>query len=245
MSNQVMAEITNVEMDDGSTGTMWAWMQMWNGMYCIYKMYPTLAEAEAEAEKYEAQAAEYKRYEASRQEAVRQAHEHSISREYQVEMLDKAAAYFAGQCEDVGIETLWARLVDNVTKLPERGVIECGGCGFEDTPAALYRLLWLAKPDNLDLLDMYKQELFVLTSRCRQFFVEVCTWKYELSLRFYCTLEHHVSYRDAGPMQVFAGNPSADNGYGCTSEIGRRWFDFVRQAAATRHVVYPGNDFEV
>src|SRR3990167_3621736 len=60
----------------------------------------------------------------------------------------------------------------------------CGSANVEDTPRALYRLLFLCKPKQVDFSDMYKNCLFGFFSTDRRFFVSVELFKYEVGLYF-------------------------------------------------------------
>ena len=122
--------------------------------------------------------------------------------------------------------------------------IECGSAPVADTPRALYRLLWLLKPQKpLDFSGMYKAYFTGFFSADKRFFVAVHFFKYELGLYFYCPREAWQASPGAGV--VVNGAPGADNGWRCADEDGLAFFDMVVKAVNTRWLVYAGNHFEV
>lgn len=130
----------------------------------------------------------------------------------------------------------------NVTEA-EAKYIECGSCDLEDTPYALYRLLWLVNPSEpIDFSDMYKHEVLAFMSADKRFLVSAYLFKYELALYFYA-LRELVDTSEASA--VWAGMPGAYNGTRCTDDDGNAFFEMVRTVLNTEHCVYGGNNFDV
>lgn len=117
----------------------------------------------------------------------------------------------------------------------------CGSIEVGDTPAALYRLLYLLKPKSMDFSDMYKSHLFGIFSADKRFLVDVYLFKYEIGLYFYCPKE----VLGGKGSFVVGGWPGADNGWNCTDEDGNAFFEMIREAVNYTWQVYPGNNFEV
>lgn len=122
-----------------------------------------------------------------------------------------------------------------------KNYVECGSAEVENTPSALYRLLYLCRPSKVDFSDMYKVHLFGVFSSDKRFLVEVYLFKYEIGLYFYCPRE---SLAGTGSF-VVGGWPGCDNGFRCSDEDGSAFFQMVTQAANYTWPVYPGNNFEV
>ncbi len=122
------------------------------------------------------------------------------------------------------------------------GTLECGGHQFRPSAPALYRALFLLEPSTTDFSDMYKSgSLIDCVSPDGQFHLSVQLWKYEMSVRFACSREHHV----AECRIVMAGMPGSDNGTSCSSELGNKWFAVAVQAIERPWSMYSGNDFVV
>lgn len=117
----------------------------------------------------------------------------------------------------------------------------CGSVRIEDTPKALYRLLYLLRPAAVDFSDMYKTRLFSFSSSDGRFWVDVDLFKYEVGLYLYAPKESVVG-RGSG---IIAGYPGADNGRNIGDEDGQRFFEMVKMATNFQWMVYGGNDFEV
>jgi len=122
------------------------------------------------------------------------------------------------------------------------GTIECGSFGFEDTPKALYRLLFLAKPKRVDFSDMYKSEsLFALTSVNGAFVADFQFYKYELAA-YVSAAKEHIEGRESG---IICGVPGSDNGIRAKSPELRLWASTLKKCLDRTWMVYCGNDFEV
>lgn len=120
--------------------------------------------------------------------------------------------------------------------------IECGSSEVENTPDALYRLLYLVQPkEPLDFSSMYKGFLFGFFSADKRFLVAVHFFKYEIGLYFYAPRET-IAGKGYG---VVAGHPGADNGWRLVDEDGKAFFEMIVKAANHTWEVYPGNSFEV
>jgi hypothetical protein len=120
--------------------------------------------------------------------------------------------------------------------------IECGSYAPTNTPAGLYRLLWLAEPKEVDFSDMYKNRLFSLMSTDERFVISVEMFKCELGLYFYAPKE---MVNASGFRGVIAGWPGANNGLQCTDETGIAFFDLVKKIVEHEFEVYSGNHFRV
>ena len=121
------------------------------------------------------------------------------------------------------------------------GTVDCGGIMCDDTPRALYRICFLAKP-AIDFGDMYKTGSMVdLCSPDYRFVASVQLWKYEVGVYFFCPPDLVAGT----PHGVQAGRPSADNGVRCGDAFGNRWFELLGHALAREWDVYPGNNFRV
>jgi hypothetical protein len=119
----------------------------------------------------------------------------------------------------------------------------CGSASLDDTPRALYRLLYLAKPASVDFSDMYKSGgLFVLASPDRSFFASVETYKYELGLYFYAKDKSAIGGEGTG---IIGGWPGADNRRHVSDPIGAKFFDVLLKAVNREWDVYSGNNFKV
>ena len=123
-----------------------------------------------------------------------------------------------------------------------RGYYECGSAPLEETPCALYRLLFLCQPKAVDFSDMYKTYLFSVASTDLRFMVAVELFKYELGLYFYTSEKDAVQGERSF---IIAGHPGADNGILCNDPDGVAFFEMIRKATMSTRSIYPGNDFEV
>ena len=122
------------------------------------------------------------------------------------------------------------------------GTIECGSFSFTDTPKALYRVLFLAKPKRIDFSSMYKSNsLFALTSPDGHFVADFQTYKYELAA-YLSAAPEHVEGRESG---LICGVPGSDNGIRAKSPELKLWADTLKKCLDRTWMVYGGNDFEV
>jgi len=122
------------------------------------------------------------------------------------------------------------------------GTIECGSFDFEDTPKALYRLLFLARPARVDFSDMYKSKsLFALTSADGCFVADFQFFKYELAAYLSATREHTEGRQSV----LIAGAPGSDNGIRAKSPELKLWASTLKKCLDKKWMVYGGNDFEV
>ena len=119
--------------------------------------------------------------------------------------------------------------------------VDCGGHLFSDTPAALYRAMYLGMPKQIDFSDMYKGGLVDFCSPCYRFVASFSLWKYEAGFYFGCARE----CAEGRPDEIRGGWPSCDNGVRCKSELGNKWFSAIVKALERSWDVYPGNDFVV
>lgn len=135
-------------------------------------------------------------------------------------------------------------LVDDFeSEADARRYIAAGSAKIEDTPASLYRVLYLLKPEKISFSDMYKISLLSFFSADKRFFVDVGFYKYELDLRFYALRELVDTSEATG---VYCGVPGLDNGYHMKDEDGTAFFEMVKEAINSyKWPVYPGNNFEV
>ncbi len=122
---------------------------------------------------------------------------------------------------------------------------ECGSAEVEDTSKALYRLLYLFRPEKLSFQDMYKRCLLILTTPDRRFSVAVHFFKYELALYFWAEAALVIDEQAGQWMAVRAGAPGSDNGLSIQHEEGLLFFQMIRVALNYTWPVYMGNDFEV
>ena len=139
-----------------------------------------------------------------------------------------------------GPDDIFRSLIRPIARVPPGQYFDCGSRRVADTPAALYRLLFLCRPESVEFSDMYKTRLFAFTSSDGRFLVSVELFKYELGLYFACTRECLLG-KGSG---VIAGWPGADNGWRCT-EDGQAFFGLVWAMSHRKLEVYPGNNFSV
>lgn len=120
-------------------------------------------------------------------------------------------------------------------------VYECGSVAL-DTPRALYRLLFLAQPTQVDFSDMYKSEsLFALTSPDHRFVADPQFYKYALMLSF----SAQKDFVTGRPHTVQGGMPGIDNGIRSGSPVLTEWCDLLKVCLDHAWLVYGGNEFEV
>jgi hypothetical protein len=134
-------------------------------------------------------------------------------------------------------------IMDVPDNLENKDYVECGSYRpYDDPAAALYRMLWLVKPKQVNFSDMYKTRLFWFMSKDKQVIVTVELYKYEPALYFYA-LRPLVD--TSGVCGIWAGRPGADNGITLIDETAKAFVSLVKHAAGTQHMIYGGNDFEV
>lgn len=142
-----------------------------------------------------------------------------------------------------GIEDIFRKYFLTILPASNLKGFECIGFDIDDTPRALYRALYLGKPESVDFSDMYKTGmLFGFASPCGSFFSIITLFKYEFGVYCYCKNREDISGQLYG---VRGGWPSCDNGVCCNSPNGQLWFDVLKMALNFKHGVYPGNNFEV
>jgi hypothetical protein len=151
-----------------------------------------------------------------------------------------------GTIEDISLDDLFgecfAVLVMGENTKDLKGY-RCVGFDIEDTPKALYRALYLGKPNKVDFSDMYKTGmLFGFRSPCGNFFATIELFKYEFGVYFYCKNKEDIGGQAHG---VQGGWPSCDNGIYCKNPSGQLWFDVLKMALEYEHDVYSGNNFKV
>lgn len=123
-----------------------------------------------------------------------------------------------------------------------QGTRSCGSSKFDDTPKALYRILYLTGVDTVDFSDMFKSgTLIEICSPDYDFRAGVEFYKFELAVRFGCVKEHCLGTRN----MIECGVPGHDNGVKCSSEIGNLWFGMFMKCLNYKYCVYGGNDFFV
>jgi hypothetical protein len=121
---------------------------------------------------------------------------------------------------------------------------EVGSRKAGDTPRALYRLLWLMRPTDVDFSDMYKSGLFAIESPDRRYAVVVELYKYAIGLYFYAPRET-VPPKMVRGFDIQSGIPGVDNGWKTTDPVAVKFFELVCRAADREWDVYGGNDFKV
>jgi len=129
---------------------------------------------------------------------------------------------------------------NSVNLIPSE-LVGCGGCKFEEGGDPLYRLLWAFKPDTVDFSDMYGCFLFFAATKCGRFGVKVWLHKYAPSISFYSKPEYIKGELSA----IQSGIPSVNNGLSCDSDLGIRFFDYVKLVAQSKQDIYIGNNFVV
>lgn len=122
------------------------------------------------------------------------------------------------------------------------GTIECGSFRVQDTPKALYRLLFLTKARRVDFSEMYKSNsLFALTSPDGQFVADLQFFKHELAAYLSAPANHIEGKQHC----IIAGAPGADNGIHIKSADFNLWAQTLKKCLDKTWMVYGGNDFEV
>lgn len=118
---------------------------------------------------------------------------------------------------------------------------DAGSAEVKDTPKVLYRALWLLGPKGLDFDDMYKNLIFVFATPDNRFSVRVEFYKYEVGL-YFCAPKDCIAGSGRG---VVCGFPGVDNGWKCSDELGRLFFEVSAGLLNSEHTIYAGNDFKV
>lgn len=121
------------------------------------------------------------------------------------------------------------------------GVYDCGSVKLDDTPAALYRTLFLFKPERVSFKDMYKSSFLALVSPDYSLLASVEFFKYEIGVYFGCAKEY-LKGRSSG---VISGMPGAYNGVTYQGEFPEAWFGLLTKLLNRKWMVYGGNNFEV
>jgi hypothetical protein len=119
-------------------------------------------------------------------------------------------------------------------------------CRKSNTPADLYRLLYLCEPVGLDFDDMYGCGLFGIVSPCHRFAMNFYLHQYELAA--YQRVKKSLAVRtreEHGPFVIKCGIPGADNGVATKDADAVAWFEMVGSALRRSWDVYPGNGFKV
>lgn len=111
----------------------------------------------------------------------------------------------------------------------------------DDSPATLYRLLWLVEPKEVKFGDMYKAHLFSFMSADERFIAAVELYKYEVGIYFYTNAEN-IETKNNG---VWGGWPGADNHVRLKDGVDGDFVEMVKAIANTVLMVYGGNNFEV
>lgn len=122
-----------------------------------------------------------------------------------------------------------------------------------DTPRALFRLLYLVEPvQPLDFSDMYKTHLLNFSSpavvinkatgeTCSDFMVSIYLQKYELEIWLWTRRpETHQ-----GKKVIFPIDDHLERGHEFKSKTAARFWEMLMKAVEMEWVVYDGNDFVV
>jgi hypothetical protein len=116
--------------------------------------------------------------------------------------------------------------------------IECSSFAVENTPEALYRILYLVGPKRVDFSDMRKTRLLAFRSKDRRFVVSVELYNYALG--FYCyALKHLLDTSHAH--NILVGQPGADNGIRLKDERDGAFFRMVQTAVTTTEPLLTNN----
>jgi hypothetical protein len=116
---------------------------------------------------------------------------------------------------------------------------DCGSVRLENTPEALYRLLYLTQPKQIDFSDLYKSSpLILLVSRCGRFGISLRTFKYQLALYFFC-VEEETSGQLHSVQSAFPGH---DIGIECQNREGKKFFEMVERSLDRTWGIDLGND---
>lgn len=128
--------------------------------------------------------------------------------------------------------------IDGNRKIP---TIECGSTRL-DSANALYRLLFLTRPKQVDCSDMYASDfLFALVSPDGEFVADFAFHKYGLAVYFSATSAHLKGHRTV----VSSGVPGADNGIKPNSPLLKLWCSTLKKCLHRKWLMYAGNDFSV
>lgn len=124
------------------------------------------------------------------------------------------------------------------------GTIDCGSVALEDTPACLYRALFLFRPEWVSFKDMYKNSLLTLVSPDYRLVASIDFFKYEMGVYFSASKEH-TTISSTANCGIISGMPGADNGVKFQGELAEQWFGFLVKLLTRKWMVYSGNNFEV
>jgi hypothetical protein len=122
------------------------------------------------------------------------------------------------------------------------GTYGCGSVKMENTPASLYRALFLFAPERVSFKDMYKNSFLTLVSADYSLVASIEFFKYELAIYFSATREHISGTRGSS---IIAGAPGSDNGIWYQGAAAEAWFGLLTKLLQRKWMVYGGNDFEV
>lgn len=122
------------------------------------------------------------------------------------------------------------------------GTYPCGSVRLTDTPASLYRALFLFRPERASFKDMYKNAFLTLVSPDYHLVATLEFFKYEMAIYFEASREY-VSGTSQSP--IISGLPGSDNGIQYNGEYPEAWFGLLRELLTRKWMVYGGNDFEV
>jgi len=128
---------------------------------------------------------------------------------------------------------------------PEDYDKKCYRCGLhvvEDTPKALYRLLYLFGQPSMNFTKMYKEGLLWLVSPNGQFLVECYFSKYLLCLEYWVLNSNDINPK----LESWQRWPySFEQGTRCINPDGQSFFELVTSALESKWDIYNGTDFIV
>ena len=119
---------------------------------------------------------------------------------------------------------------------------DCGSYKAQDTPKALYRLLYLLEADSVDFSNMYRGDLFYFVSVDERFMVRVSLFEYELGLYF---LAPEETIDESEAACVPSAWPGADNKIRLIDSVGIDFFEMVKKIVENEFEIYPVGDFKV
>jgi hypothetical protein len=117
-------------------------------------------------------------------------------------------------------------------------MVACGSVKLKEGADALYRLLWAFAPNQVDFSNMFGDIILFAATKCGRFGIKMWFHKYEPSLTFYCNGKY---IKDT----TSSGFPGFNNGLNCKSDLGVRFFEYVKLIATSKQEIYAGNDFSV
>ena len=124
---------------------------------------------------------------------------------------------------------------------PPSELFDCGSSRLTDTPKALYRVLFLFRPQRLSFGDMYKTRLLTLVDPTGKLAALFEFYKYKAAV-YFAAKKRHIEGRGSN---VICGLPGSDNGARCSTEYSRQWFSLLVDCLNREWMVYGGNDFTV